>query len=158
MMKKILELKGFIGLLAILLLIGAGPGFAQRPVLKKKTVVKRKVVRTVAPLYTVGAGAVVRSRVDSTLTSNRARVGDTFTATVTEPVYSTNGVVVVPVGSTLKGRVNTVRAAGKGGKPGEIDASFVSLRLPNGRSRAINGSLTDLTGNTKSDNEGTATG
>src|SRR6185369_3539085 len=53
------------------------------------------------------------------------------------------------------GRVNSVRPAMKGGEPGRIDMSFSSIRLPNGRTRAINGSLTDLTsGKTTSDNEG----
>jgi hypothetical protein len=40
-----------------------------------------------------------------------------FTATVTEPVYSSNGVLVVPQGSTLTGRVDAVMPARKGGKP-----------------------------------------
>ncbi|HEY0657358.1 MAG TPA: hypothetical protein VGD05_02735, partial [Pyrinomonadaceae bacterium] len=69
------------------------------------------------------------------------------------------GVVVVPIGSTVTGRVDSVRAAKKGGDPGQISASFVSVRLPNGTTRAINGSLTDLnTNQAKSDSEGTASG
>jgi len=50
-------------------------------------------------------------------------------------------------------------AAQKGGKPGTIDVSFTRVRLPNGTTRRINGSLTDLyTDDAKSDVEGTATG
>ena len=33
---------------------------------------------------------------NSTISSKTARVGDTFTANVTEPVYSNNGVLVIP--------------------------------------------------------------
>jgi hypothetical protein len=96
---------------------------------------------------------------NGTISSKTARVGDRFTATVTEPVYSNTGVVVIPVGSTVNGRVDTVVQAKKGGDPGQISVSFVSVRLPNGATRAINGSLTDLnTKNAKSDNEGTASG
>jgi hypothetical protein len=86
-------------------------------------------------------------------------VGDTFTATVTEPVYSSTGVLVVPEGSTLTGRVDSVARAAKGGKPGTIDVSFRRLRTPNGTSRVINGTMTDLTAeDAKTDNEGTVSG
>ena len=78
---------------------------------------------------------------------------------MTEPVYSDTGVIVIPVGSTVTGRVDSVRPAKKGGDPGSIDASFVEVKLPNGTRRVINGSLTDLSSkNAKSDNEGTASG
>lgn len=156
-MKRVFDRKSIIAVLALLLMFGVGAASAQRPVLKKKPVVKKKVVPRI-PVYTVASGTVVRARMNSTLSSKTANVGNTFTVTVTEPVYSTGGVVVVPTGSTLTGRVDSVKRAAKGGKPGEIDAHFISLRLPNGRTRAINGSLTDLdAGKTTSDNEGTAT-
>jgi hypothetical protein len=96
---------------------------------------------------------------NETISSRTARVNDRFTATVTEPVYSETGVIVIPVGSTVTGRVDSVRQARKGGDPGSIDASFVDVRLPNGTRRAINGSLTNLsTKQAKSDAEGTASG
>ncbi len=96
---------------------------------------------------------------NETLSSKTARVGDTFTTNVTEPVYSNNGVVVVPVGSTIVGRVGSVRQAKKGGDPGSIDVSFTEVKLPNGTRRSINGSLTGLdTKKAKSDNEGSASG
>ena len=159
-MERYFEMRKFAALLALIVVLGVGAASAQRPSLKKKPVTKRKVVkRPVAPIYTVESGTVIRSRMNRGISSKTARVGETFTATVTEPVYSTNGSVVIPVGSTLTGRINVVKRASKGGRPGEIDASFVSVKLPNGRTRAINGSLTDLSENgTRSDNEGTATG
>ncbi|MFN0277981.1 MAG: hypothetical protein ACKVRN_05190 [Pyrinomonadaceae bacterium] len=158
-MKNIFTMKKFAAFLTLILLIGASESFAQtkRPVLKRKAVAKRKVVKPV-PVYTVESGTTMRARMSRTLTSKTAQVSDTFTATITEPVYSTNGVVVVPVGSTVTGRVDSVKKAGKEGKPGEIGVSFTQVRLPNGKVRAINGSLTDLEGNTSSDNESTASG
>ncbi len=96
---------------------------------------------------------------NETISSKTARVGDTFTTTVTDPVYSNNGVVVIPIGSTVVGRVDSVRPAKKGGDPGSIDVSFTEIKLPNGTRRSINGSLTNLdTKKAKSDNEGAASG
>ena len=159
-MKQILNNRRLAGLLSLLMILGVGSAMAQRPVLKKKVIRKKTVAaRYVEPVYTVDRGTVIRVRMNRTLSSKTATVGSTFTTTVTEPVYSTNGAVVVPTGSTLTGRINSVRPAAKGGKPGEIDASFISVRLPNGRVRSINGSLTELeSGKTRSDNEGGVTG
>lgn len=96
---------------------------------------------------------------NETLSSKSAKVGDRFTVTVTEPVYATNGSVVIPSGSEIVGRVDAVKPAKKGGNVGEIDTSFVQVRLPNGLRRTINGSLTELiSDDAKSDNEGTAAG
>jgi hypothetical protein len=132
----------------------------RKPLLRKKTVVKRTTAAVRTPsLYRVETGTSIRVRMNNELSSKTARVGDRFTTTVTEPVYSSNGVVVIPVGSTVTGRVDTVTPAKKGGDPGQIGVSFVSVRLPNGATRAINGSLTDLnTKQAKSDNESTASG
>lgn len=162
-MKRIFKQQYIGGLVAVLLLFGVGTVTAQkrRPVLKRKPVVHRKVVpaKPAEPVFSVASGTVFHSRMNGSISSKTARVGDTFTATVTEPVYSSNGVVVVPAGATLTGKVNTVTPGDKGGKPGQIDASFIKLALPNGRSRVINGSLTDLTsGKTTSDNEGGVSG
>ena len=130
----------------------------RRPALRKRPVVRRAVVPTVK-LYTVDRNERLRARMNSTINSKTARVGDTFTANVTEPVYSNNGVMVIPSGSRLTGRVDAVVAARKGGKPGTIDVSFTQLRLPNGIVRRINGSLTDLdSDDARSTAEGTATG
>ena len=161
--KKILNFSVLATILGMLLTFGSVDAFAQkrRPVLRKKAPVKRTtVVRSAAArLYRVESGTTFRARMNGTLNSKTARVGDRFTATVTEPVYSDNGVVVIPVGSTLSGRVDTATAARKGGDPGQISVSFVSVRLPNGTTRSINGSLTDLsTDKAKSDNESTASG
>jgi hypothetical protein len=148
-----------VAVVSVFLIASSSSAIAQkkRPVLKHKPVAKKKVIPA-NPLLSVPTGTVIRVRMNSTISSKTANVGNTFTATVTEPVYATNGAVVIPTGSTVIGRVDTVMPAEKGGKPGQIDASFTQVRLPNGVQHAINGSLTDLAGNTSSDNEGTATG
>ncbi|MBX3295275.1 MAG: LysM peptidoglycan-binding domain-containing protein [Acidobacteria bacterium] len=109
--------------------------------------------------FRVDAGTRFRVRMNETISSKTAKRGDTFTTTVREPVYSNNGVVVIPVGSEVVGRVDAVRKAERGGDPGTIDVSFTEVKLPNGTRRAINGSLTDLVSDdAKSDTEGTAKG
>ncbi len=159
-MKKSYNFKFLVAILAAFFVFGTIDGLAQtrRPTVRR-AIVRKPVVRPAAGLYTVQRGERFRVRMNETINSKTARIGDRFTATVTEPVYSTTGVVVIPIGSTVTGRVDSVKAAKKGGDPGEISASFVEVRLPNGTRRAINGSLTGLdTKKAKSDNEGTASG
>ena len=160
-MKKVFNIKGLTAFFALLLVIGSADAFGQkrRPVLKKRVVAKKVIVKKpVVPVFAVDSGTILRAKINQTLSSKTAREGSTFTARIVEPVYSTTGIVVIPEGSTLTGRVDSVTRSSKGGKPGAIDVSFTSVRMPNGRVRAINGSLTDLEGNTNSDNEGTASG
>jgi hypothetical protein len=104
--------------------------------------------------YSVPANTVMRVRLNSELNSEKARVGDTFTATLVDPVYSSGGRLLAPQASTITGRVTNVQRAKKNGEPATLDVQFVALRLPNGVSRSISGSLTDLE---NSDNEGTVT-
>lgn len=160
-MKRIFNLKTIAALMSMLMLLGVTGAVAQKkkPVLKRKPVVKKVVVKPAEPMFTVDSGTVMRVRMNNTLSSKTATVGQKFTTTVTEPVYASNGAVVIPTGSVVTGQVNSVKQATKGGNPGEIDCSFTSVRLPNGRTRTINASLTDLTsGKTTNDNEGGVSG
>ncbi|NJM52346.1 MAG: hypothetical protein HC846_02495 [Blastocatellia bacterium] len=164
------NLKFITIILAALLAFGGVDSFAQtkkktttrkKPALKKTTTKTIPVVaaKPAVKLYTVEQGQTVRVRMNGNITSKTAKVGDTFSTTVTEPVYSNSGVIVLPVGSTVTGKVTAVTPAGKGGKPGTIDVDFVEVRTPNGAKYAISGDLTELdTKTAKSDNEGTASG
>jgi hypothetical protein len=128
---------------------------------KRRPVVRRAAVkRAPAPkLFSVAAGKRVRVRMNQELTSKTAKVGDRFTVTVTEPVYATGGSVVIPVGSEIVGRVDSVTKAANKGKPGALDVSFIRVDLPNGTKRVMSGSLTELNADdAKSDEEGTARG
>jgi len=150
-----------IGLTVMALVSGlymdASAQTTRRPVIKRSTTVTRPA--TTPALFRVAAGKKIRVRMNDTISSRTARVGDTFTVTVTEPVYSTTGAVVIPPGSELTGRLTAVRRAVKGGRPGELDATFTRVTLPNGYVRAMSGSLTELSSErATSDNEGTARG
>ena len=132
------------------------PTFAQR---RRRPVRRAPVVRT-PPVryYTVPADTVIRARMDAQLSSKTARVGDRFTATITEPVYAGSGVEVVPVGGKVLGRVTSVKRAGRR-SPGTINVSFYQIEQPSGSRQAINGSLTTLqTDDVNADNEGGVSG
>jgi len=114
--------------------------------------------KPVIKYYSVPTNTVMRVRLNESLNSGTARVGDRFSANVVEPVYAGNGVEVVSVGSKVWGKVTQVKRAQKR-SPGNITVAFTSVGLPNGRTAAINGSLTTLDAdNVNADNEGTVKG
>src|SRR5262252_8580450 len=98
---RITNMKLFL-LLATLIATGLSVDtFAQarKPVLRRRT-----PVRKVAPApktYAVPAGTVLHVRINQSLNSKVSHIGDRFTATVVDPVYSSNGVLVIPQSSTL---------------------------------------------------------
>ena len=145
-------------LMSFLVLGGSLDTVAERrkPALKRRTVTRSTPVRP--SLYAVPAGTTLRVRINQTVNSKTSRIGERVTGTVIDPVYSSNGVMLIPQGSTVSGRVDAVTAAAKGGKPGSIDMHFTQLATPNGTKRVINGMLTDLIADkTRSDTEGTTT-
>ena len=136
-------------LLFAAILLGNHSTFAQT----KKT--KPKVT-----YYSIKAGTVMRARLDNELSSKTAYVGQTFTSTTVDPIYSSNGVLLVPQGSTVRGNITGVQKAQKNGKPGMLSVSFTSVTLPNGRKATISGSLAEAGQGDKNtvDNEGTVSG
>jgi YmgG-like glycine-zipper protein len=140
-------------LLITLILVFALPSVTTVTSLGQK---KSKPKRT---FYSVPANSTMHVRLNQELKSEKAQVGDVFTSTLVDPVYSSNGVVLAPQGSIITGRVTNVQRAQKNGKPATMDVAFISLKLPNGYVRQINGSLAELTSSSgsSSDNEGTIT-
>lgn len=131
------------------------PAIAQtrRPRLTSST---RAVRRQPAQVryFTINANQTIRVRMNETITSASARVGDKFTTTVVDPIYAA-GTEVIPAGSIITGRVTQVTRAARKGKAGTLGVEFISLRLPSGMSRALNGSLTSQSGETTTyDDEG----
>ncbi|HEV2884572.1 MAG TPA: hypothetical protein VGW36_06915 [Pyrinomonadaceae bacterium] len=145
------------GLLLLLVLVAGsvlpafgGPQRRRRPV--------RRAVTPRVVYYTVPADTVMRVRINEHLNSKTARIGDRFSSNVTEPVYASGGVEVIPVGSRVWGRVSSVRRAGRR-TPGNITVAFNQIELPSGARHTINGSLTSLQADDiNSDNEGTVEG
>lgn len=156
LVRRVLGLMVLITLIAGSVLPAFGQNRRRRPRLGRTT---RPAATTPAIRYfTVAAGQTMRVRMNEQISSESARVGDRFTTTVVTPVYA-GGVEVVPAGSIINGRVTEARPAQRKGKAGYVAVHFVSLTLPNGATRAINGSLTDLSNSSaNADNEGQVSG
>ena len=148
-------------ILNIFLLVALVAGSVLPVVAQSRRTRRSRVTRKTTPpvkYYTVNANETIRVRMNGTISSATARVGDTFTTTVVDPVYS-SGIELIPAGSIVVGRVNQVTRAARKSKAGTLGVEFVSLRLPSGMSRALNGSLASLSDETATyDNEGQVTG
>jgi hypothetical protein len=93
--------------------------------------------------YTLPVGTVIRVRMDNGITSKSANVNDTFTTTVSAPVF-VRSVEVVPIGTTIEGRIVKVGHAKRGGTEGFIAVAFETMKLPGGAVRKIAGELSDI--------------
>jgi hypothetical protein len=139
-----------IATVAVLLTIAVN-GIAQKT--RQKTATRNRPV-----FYSIHAGQTMRVRLNKALGSETSHVGEYFTSTLVDPLYSSSGVLLVPQGSTINGKVTHIQRAQKNGEPGTMDVVFTSIRLPNAYIRGINGTLTDLSSSGgSSDNEGTVT-
>lgn len=88
----------------------------------------------------VPAGTPVQARINSTLSSEFSSVGETFTATLSGPIYAGSQLVAGP-GSTVQGQVVNVTPAGRGGKPGSIDLRISSVITADGRRYPLSASI-----------------
>lgn len=82
--------KSFVVVVLVLCLAQSVLVFGQQ---KKKPKIK---------YYRINANQTIHVRLGDTLDSGSSRVGDTFSTTVVDPVYSSNGVELVPQGSSAK--------------------------------------------------------
>jgi hypothetical protein len=87
---------------------------------------------TAQVLTSLQDGTPVRLRLDRTVSSASAHVGETVDFEVTEPVIDQN-VVVIPKGAVALGRVTKVEAKRRFGRAGALELSIDSVRLLDGR-------------------------
>ena len=93
--------------------------------------------------YVVPEGTRIQVRLESTLNSKTNRQGDRFTAKVIESVQ-VRGKEVIPVGTTVEGRVAEVRQSGRIKGRAEVHLSYERLIFPNGVSETIIGAQAEL--------------
>src|SRR5215211_4047878 len=74
------------------------------------------------------AGSVLKVKLDDTLSSDRSRVGERFTATVEDDQSGYD----LPRGTRVEGVVREVQRASKD-RPGMVDVEFRAMRLPDGQ-------------------------
>ncbi len=82
------------------------------------------------------AGTKIRVRMDNEINSKVSSSNDTFTVTVSEPVF-VNEVAVLPIGVIIEGRIIKAEKADFGGKNGHIEVVFETLTYENGTKRNI---------------------
>jgi hypothetical protein len=93
-----------------------------------------------ADTTTVPRGAVVAVQLERSLRSEDLRAGDSFTATVLDPVY-VDGRTAIAAGSVVGGVVTVVRSRAQGHRSGVIGLHFVRLQAPDGGIYTIDGGL-----------------
>ena len=98
-------------------------------------------LETMPNLYAISShpmGSVLKVKLDTKLQSNKAKVGDTFTATV--DMGKSKDFFGLPAGTKVEGHVSQVKA--KEGKiPGTISVDFDTIRLASGERYPIDASL-----------------
>jgi len=131
-MKLLARLTKFLTLLSLLFFFNQGAPSQTKPQLRTDD----------DSAYTLPPGTVIRVRMDNGINSRSANANDTFTTTVSVPVF-VRSVEVVPAGTVIEGRVVRVEPAKRRGTAGFITVAFETLRLPGGTVRKIAGELSD---------------
>jgi hypothetical protein len=90
------------------------------------------VLAAAAQVRTLQDGTPVRLRLNRTVSSANAHVGETVDFEITEPVINQN-YVVIPKGAVALGRVTKVEVKRRFGRAGALELSIDSVRLPDGR-------------------------
>lgn len=93
-----------------------------------------------APINVLPAGKRIRVRMETEINSMSASVNDTFLVRIAEPV-SNKGVVVLPAGTMIDGRILAASSAAFGGIDGKLDIRFEKLRLNRDDSLAMDARL-----------------
>lgn len=93
-----------------------------------------------------------------TISSAQAKPGDTFQASVADPVFNSDHALVVPQGSLMIGEITRAKAARSFGRQGKLRFRFRELRLPGGFTQPVEGTLAGIDSskkeNLKIDSEG----
>lgn len=101
-------------------------------------------------LIVVPANTVIRMRLETPLSTKTSKAGDSFTATVTDPVYAQgSSEVAIPQGSTVKGAVTLVERAPRIGGDSQLQLRYESITLPGGSSYQLQASTEGVSSDRK---------
>jgi hypothetical protein len=98
-----------------------------------------------AETFAVPAGTTLHCRLLQTLSTKLNFQGDSFVATVSEPLVI-DGKHVIPVGSTVEGRIAWLARPGRIKGAGEMRLDAEKINFPDGRSLAVNAVLVNVYG------------
>jgi hypothetical protein len=88
---------------------------------------------------------------EEAISSAKEKPGDTFKAVVAEPIFDAGHTLVIPQGSELAGTVIQAKPARWFGRSGKLRFSFRELKLPEGPSQRVDGTLTGADASKSSD-------
>jgi hypothetical protein len=75
----------------------------------------------------VPSGTTMAIRMNDELSTERSQAGDAFTATLTAPLVDAAGIVLVPAGATVRGRVTAVAPSTRVGQTATMNLAFESI-------------------------------
>lgn len=108
----------------------------------------RRGTRRATVTRLVPVGTNLKVRLEDTLSSKDSRVGDTFTATVLDPVRFNE--------ATVRGHISSIQKSGKIKGRTSMNVAFDSIELRDGRKGTLHGYVTRVYGNDagRADEEG----
>ena len=89
------------------------------------------------------AGTSMNARLDQSIGTVSSRSGDTFSATVVNPVYAQDGSIAVPAGAILHGHITGVHNASVPGEQSVIRFAFDDLQM-HGRTYPLTASISNV--------------
>lgn len=87
------------------------------------------------------AGSVVTVTLDQPVGTKTSKVGDTFSATVSDPIVASNGQTVVPAGTKVYGKVTGLQDSNNAGQKAAIRLDFERINI-NGVERPFEAKIT----------------
>jgi hypothetical protein len=116
------------------------------------------VTRVPWPVGTVPDGALLKVRLQETISTETTKPGTWFSAELAEPVMG-NGRLYLPAGSVLKGRVTWANGGSRISGGAAIHLETRTITLPDGTEYPVHARVIDTNSwqNTKVDSEGTIT-
>lgn len=75
----------------------------------------------------VPTGTTFAIRMNESLSTESSKAGDSFTATLTDPIVDASGIVIVPAGATVRGRVTAVAPSTRVGQTAAIKLAFEAI-------------------------------
>jgi outer membrane biosynthesis protein TonB len=82
-------------------------------------------VRSVA--RTAPAGTQFAVSLNQQISTHGSAMGETFTATLSEPIVASDGTTMIPAGATVNGRVTESRASNRAGEDAVLRITFTSI-------------------------------
>lgn len=125
--------------------------YPQTPTVDQSTAPAQPSTATTS-VRTVAQGTEIAASLDQPLSTEKSKVGDTFTATVQQNVVAADGSAAIPAGAKIQGEVVEVEQGkmlpsvrGKG----RLNMRFRSVTLPNSTVVPLNATLVSVHGTTR---------